>query len=182
MISKILKFKYTKNIYLSLITIKDANYILKLRLNKNLTKYLNKTSSSIEFQKSWLRSYLERNSRKEEYYFKFQIKKKNKFKNIGLARVIDLKKKNFHFGSWIIQNGYSKILSIESVLAIYEFAFAKLKFRLNKMWIHKDNKKVILFHKMLGSKKTYSDNKQVYYKFSYKNYLKIRSRFNYFFE
>lgn len=180
--SKIQRLKYTKNIYLTPIGIKDAKYILKLRLNKSLTKYLNPTSKSITLQKKWIEKYLERNLLKQEYYFKFQIKGKKNFKSIGLARVIDLGKKNFHFGSWIIEEGLSKLLSIESVLAIYEFAFGKLKFKFNKMWIHKNNKKVILFHEALGSKKNYADHKQVYYTFSYKNYLTIKSRFGYFFK
>ena len=111
----------------------------------------------------------------------FKLKKKKIFKNIGLARVINLGNKKFHFGSWIIERGFEKFLSIESIFSIYEFAFMKMKFKLNKMWIHKKNKKVILIHELLGAKRYYADNEQVYYKLSYNEYKKIKKKYQYFF-
>ena len=174
------KFKFTKNLYLTLININDAKYILKLRCNKVLSKFLNKTSPSLKLQKKWIQDYLLRNKKEREYYFKFQIKDKNKFKNIGLARVINLKNKKFHFGSWIIDDGFDKFLSLESILSIYEFAFIKMKFKVNKMWIHKRNKKVIQIHKILGSKREYADNKQIYYRFTLNDYKIVRKKFKYF--
>ena len=36
--------KVTKNLYLKEVNIKDANYILKLRTDKLLSKYINPTS------------------------------------------------------------------------------------------------------------------------------------------
>ena len=77
--TKVKKFKFTKNIYLSLININDVKYILKLRCNKDLSKFLNKTSSNVKIQKNWIKNYLTRNDTGEEYYFKFQIKKKKNF-------------------------------------------------------------------------------------------------------
>ena len=179
---KIQRIRFTKNIYLTNISIKDVGYIMKLRLNKNLAKYLNKTSRSVSYQKKWVQEYLKRNLLKKEYYFKFQIKEKKNFKNIGLGRIIDLGRKNFSFGSWIIENGFSKLLSIESVMSIYKYAFEKLKYKNNKMWINKNNTKVILFHEAMEAKKEKSDKTQVYYNFSYKNYHRIKSRFAFFFK
>lgn len=175
------RIRFTKKVYLVNIGLKDAKYILKLRLNKNLAKYLNKTSRSVDLQKKWLKEYLKRNLQKKEYYFKFQIKNKKKFTNIGLGRIIDLGRKNFSFGSWIIEEGFSKLLSIECVLSMYKFAFEKLKYKNNKMWMDKRNKKIILFHEAMGAKKEKSDKTQVYYNFNYKNYITIKSRFIYFF-
>ena len=74
--SNIKRFKFTKNLYLTLININDAKYILKLRCNNNLSQFLNKTSSSLKLQKKWIKDYLKKNYIGEEYYFKFQIKKK----------------------------------------------------------------------------------------------------------
>ena len=180
--SNIKRFKFTKNLYLTLININDAKYILKLRCNNNLSQFLNKTSSSLKLQKKWIKDYLKKNYIGEEYYFKFQIKKKKKFQNIGLARVINLSDKKFHFGSWIIEDGFEKFLSIESIFSVYEFAFIKMKFQINKMWIHKKNKKVILMHEMLGAKKEYTDSKQIYYKFSSNKYKIVKKKFSYFFK
>ena len=57
-----------------------------------------------------------------------------------------------------------------------------MKFQINKMWIHKKNKKVILMHEMLGAKKEYTDSKQIYYKFSSNKYKIIKKKFSYFFK
>ena len=69
-------FKFTKNIYLKLVSLKDAKLIYDLRTDKNLSKYLNPTSTKINDQIEWMKNYFKRNNKKLEYYFKFRIKKK----------------------------------------------------------------------------------------------------------
>ena len=69
-------FQFTKNIKLKLVDIKDARFILNLRTNKNLNKYINPTSEKISDQLLWMKNYFNRNRQNLEYYFKFIIKKK----------------------------------------------------------------------------------------------------------
>ncbi len=69
-------FKLTNNIYLKLITLKDARLIYNLRTNKKLSKYLNPTSHKLSDQILWMKKYFTRNNKELEYYFKFQLKKK----------------------------------------------------------------------------------------------------------
>ena len=64
-----------KAFYLRPVTNNDAKYILSLRNNPKLNKYINPTSSNIEDQINWLEAYYER---KNDYYFIVEkIKKKN---------------------------------------------------------------------------------------------------------
>ena len=46
--------KLTKNLYLKEVNTNDVNYILKLRTDKHLSKYLNHTSKNKKKQLEWL--------------------------------------------------------------------------------------------------------------------------------
>ena len=174
-------FKLTKNIYLTLINIADAKFIYNLRTNKNLSQYLNPTSSKLTDQIKWMKNYFKRNNKNLEYYFKFQVKKNNKFYNIGVARVIKLSKNNFSFGSWIMKPGSKSWQAIECALSIYEFAFIKKKFKKNLMWMDLKNKKVITFHKLMGAVETNRDKKQLYAYLTSSKYKKIKKKFSFFY-
>ena len=50
-------FKLTNNIYLKLVTLKDARLIYNLRTNKKLSKYLNPTSNKLSDQILWMKKY-----------------------------------------------------------------------------------------------------------------------------
>ena len=60
--------KLTKNIYLKEVNIKDVNFILKLRTDKVLSKYLNYTENNKKKQLQWLKKYFKRREKKDEFY------------------------------------------------------------------------------------------------------------------
>ena len=174
-------FQFTKNIKLKLVDIKDARFILNLRTNKNLNKYINPTSEKISDQLLWMKNYFNRNRQNLEYYFKFIIIKKNKTDNLGVARIIKLNKRNFSFGSWIIKPNQPKWYAIEAVLSIYKFAFEIKKFKKNKMWMDLKNKKIYRFYRSMGAIEIKRDKKQVYLDLDRKNYNILKKKFAYFF-
>lgn len=180
-INKKKTLKFTKNIRLKFVNINDAKFIYDLRTNKILSKYLNPTSLKLNDQKKWLKQYFIRNENDQEFYFKFQFKKKNKFYDIGVARVIRLTKKKFSFGSWIMRPGSPSWLAVECALSIYEFAFKYKKFQKNLMWMDLRNKKVIIFHKLMGAIETNIDKKQLYAYLTESNYNKIKRKLSYYF-
>ena len=49
----------------------DAAFIVQLRTDPILSRFLHATDSSVEKQKEWIHSYKERESRGEDYYFIF---------------------------------------------------------------------------------------------------------------
>ena len=63
--------KFTKNLYLKEVNTNDVNYILKLRTDKHLSKYLNHTSKNRKKQLEWLNGYYKRRIKKDEFYFIF---------------------------------------------------------------------------------------------------------------
>jgi len=176
-----MKIKVTKNIYLKEVDLKDTNYILKLRTDKKLSKYINKTSKKKRDQINWLKNYFIRKKNKIEYYFIFQVKKKKKFYNLGFARIIKLSKKNFHFGGWILNKNTEPWVSLETCCSIYKYAFKVLKYKSCLLWINLKNKKVIKFHQNLGAKYIKKDKKEIYLKFKFSDFLKMKKKYNYYF-
>ncbi len=172
------KHKITKNVIMKEVTLRDTSYILKLRTNKILSKYINPTSSNKNTQILWMKKYFIRRKKKKEFYFIFQ---KKKFKNFGIGRIIHLKKDIFHFGGWVLNTKSSPSLALESCLSIYEYAFNNLKYKKTILWINLHNKKVINFHKNLGAKPFKKTKTELFLNFNKDDYKKVKKKFIYFF-
>lgn len=72
---------------LKLVTIKDVKFILKLRQNESLNKYISPTSIKLDEQKIWIKNYLKRQDEKKEFYFIIQNKKG---KSCGTVRIYEI--------------------------------------------------------------------------------------------
>ena len=172
------RIKITKKIYLKEVTIKDVNYILKLRTNKNLSKYLNPTSNNKNDQIAWLKKYFQRRKAGKEFYYIFQLSNK---KNLGIGRIIHLKKNLFHFGGWILEKNAEPGIALECCLSIYEYAFNYLKYKKCLNWINIENTKVINYHKILGSTFYKKTKKEIFLEFTKNSYKELKMKFNYYY-
>lgn len=176
------KIILTKNLYLKEVSLKDVDYIYKLRSNKYLTRYINpRKNDTKKKQLNWLKDYLERRKNNKEFYFIFQIRNKSKFKNLGFARIIHLDINTFHFGGWILEKNTKPGFALESCLSIYEYAFYKLNYKKTLLWINLKNTKVIKYHKFLGAKFVKRDKKEIFLSFSKNDFKKIKKKFKYYF-
>ena len=121
----------------------DAPFILSLRLDNKLNKYLNKVDNDVTKQKQWI---ISQQNKTDDYYFLITDKDNNP---LGTISLYNIKNKQREFGRWIL-NGNS-LQSIESALLLYEFGFYNL--RLNLIFSNTviENKKVISFHKNFGA-------------------------------
>ncbi len=167
----------TKNIYLRLIQDADIDFLLDLRLNKNLNKYLNVVDSDKEQQLNWLKNYKLRETMGHDYYFVIVDKKLG---DIGLVRVynIDYASKSFTWGSWVIKSDrQSKYAALESALLVYEFAFNELNLLLAKFVVDNNNLDVIKFHNRFGARYEVNNNfeltKALYIQLKYNRYYKF---------
>ena len=61
----------------------DAEFILSLRTDPKLSRYLHATDNDVEKQRQWIRKYKEREAHGKEYYFMY-IKNENK---LGVSRI-----------------------------------------------------------------------------------------------
>ena len=163
-------------------SLRDVRYVYKLRSDKHLTKYINpRKNDTINKQRVWLKEYLIRRKNNDEFYFIFQIKNKNIYKNLGFARIIRLNQNTFHFGGWILEKNSKPWVALESCLSIYEYAFKKLKYKKSLLWINLKNSDVINYHKYLGAKFVKKDKREIYLSFDMKRFLELRKKFKNFF-
>lgn len=137
-----------KNINLRVVEPYDAEFIFHMRQNQRKIRYLSKIEGSIQDQREWIRTYKEKEQRKQEFYFIIESKKNEK---LGLVRMYDFTDNSFCWGSWLIKDNAPKSTAIESALQIYEYAFYTLGFQNSHFDVRKGNDKVIAFHKRFGA-------------------------------
>ena len=112
----------------------DASFIVSLRTDDKLGRYINKTSPSIEEQIKWTNSYKLREELGIDYYFLFEKPSGNP---IGVCRIYDVTTNTFTIGSWLFKKDApvgSAILAdiITRELAFELFPFSKLLFDVKK--------------------------------------------------
>lgn len=141
----------------------DAEFIISLRTDPKLGKYIHSTSSDIEEQKKWIREYKKRELAGTDYYFIF-------FKDgvpVGLNRLYWIKEDSYTSGSWIFSPDAPMECSIASALIVRIIAFEMLGMKVENALdgCHKDNVKVLRFNRLIGLEitGTIQDTKGEYY-------------------
>jgi RimJ/RimL family protein N-acetyltransferase len=163
-----------KNINLRLAEVKDAEFILKLRMQTHKTQFLNQVENNLEKQQDWLKSYKQKERAGLEYYFIIESKHAEQ---LGLVRVYDLLSDSYCWGSWLIKDDAPITTAIESALLVYEFGFGELSYKKSHFDVRKGNERVIAFHKRLGATAIGEDELNLYFNYSLKNYLKIKQKY-----
>ena len=127
------------------VRIEDSGFIIELRNDSKLNKYLHEGASDIKSQMDWIYNYFKI---KNDYYF--VIEKIEGGKPIGLIGIYDMKNSKAEWGRWILKEGNN--FAVESVLLLYRIAFKILN--LEKIFCRTllSNKSVISFHDSCGLK------------------------------
>lgn len=128
----------------------DAEFILSLRLNKNLNSYISETNTSLGEQRKWLVGYLKRHSDGKEFYYK--IIDSFLSKEVGTIRIYNISERTAEWGSWLIDRGAHPRVALESIAFVYDFIFNKLEKDLAVFSVRNDNVRVLEFHKKYGAK------------------------------
>jgi len=110
-----------------LVNEEDAEFIVSLRTDPRLSRYIHETSSDIEQQKQWIRNYKLREAKGLDYYFLFSIGNPQ-----GLARIYNITEDTFTQGSWIFSPeavlGASVLGNIISSEIGFEFLGKKIEY------------------------------------------------------
>lgn len=132
-----------KYISLKPVSIEDAEFILKLRLDNEKNKYIHKTPNNIEAQREWIEN---QRSRSNDYYFLILNKEQ---KPLGTISLYNLERSSGELGRWISYgNAYE---NLESVLLLHQFAYQILNLESVYTCTKVENKKVIRFWNKFGS-------------------------------
>lgn len=123
----------------------DASFVLKLRNNPELNRFLHATSQKLDDQLAWFASYY---SRPNDYYF--VVERLIDGIAEGVISLYDINEAigEGEWGRWILREG--SLAAIESTWLIYRFAFEILE--LNQVYCRTvaDNQSVVSFHDSTG--------------------------------
>lgn len=131
-----------KSINLRSVKVEDADFILNLRLNENIKKYISKTADNIELQKKWIQEQIEREG---DYYFLYEDKNFNK---IGLISVYNIKNGIGETGRQISLGESTHNMEAEYLL--YKFIFNTLNLKKITSTFYVNNKKAVSKGRKLG--------------------------------
>jgi RimJ/RimL family protein N-acetyltransferase len=163
-----------KNINLRPAEVKDAEFILELRMQAHKTQFLSQVDNNLQKQEAWLKAYKDKEQAGLEYYFVIESKQAEQ---LGLVRVYDLQPDSFCWGSWLIKDNAPTTTAIESALLVYEFGFGELSYKKAHFDVRKGNERVIAFHRRFGAQVVNEDELNFYFNYSLENYLKIKQKY-----
>ncbi len=157
------------NLYFRLVEVSDAEFILSLRNDKNLSKFISKTSKDINEQIEWIKRYKEREKLFNEFYI--MCLSKNRKTKFGLNRIYNISENSFEIGSWLFKpdksNNNSSILSD---LFCRSLMFENENFIKCVFQVRKKNKSVLRYHKMFNPKLINEDILNKYFELSRRNF------------
>jgi RimJ/RimL family protein N-acetyltransferase len=163
----------SKNIRLRTAKPEDAEFVLSLRLNNQLNRYLKKTDPSIEKQRKWI---INKQYQENDYHMIIESLKNDK---LGIIALYDInkKKKTFDWGRWLVKPNAPPFTAIESNVLIYHLGFNILKLKIAEFEVRKNNESVIKYHLNYGASIFSEDENFVYLNYTNEQFA-LSSFFN----
>lgn len=166
-------FTYDKyGIHARFVTEDDAEFILALRTNLKLSRFIHSTDNDVEKQKQWIRDYKLRENSGKEYYFVYD----DMGENIGVNRIYNICDSCCTGGSWVCRPDVDSSKSIATILCVKDIIFDILDFPMEVFDVRKENKQVQKFHTMLGATIVGDTENDILFELSRDNYYKKRER------
>lgn len=163
-----------KSINLRAVTVGDAAFILRLRLDASLNTHLSATDPDLGKQVAWLEQHPWGQG---QYYF---IVEDKSAKAVGTVRLYDFQDDSFCWGSWILLPEAPRKAAVESALLVYEFGFYQLGFLRSHFDVRKKNTRVIDFHQRLGAQIVRESELDYFFIYCRKDYEAIKERYRSF--
>lgn len=147
----------------------DTDFILKLRTDPKLSRYISATDANVEKQKEWIRLYKEREAKGLECYFIFLLHENP----IGLSRIYHIEDDHFTQGSWLFSSDAPVGSAVLGNIISCEFAFNLP----NMEYLLTDARKKNHTHKYVKSfhpEIIGETDMDIFYKISKENYQKYK--------
>jgi RimJ/RimL family protein N-acetyltransferase len=145
------------------VTVSDASYILKLRLDDSYSKYISKVSDEVSAQENYIAQYLESNTRSRQSFY-FILTNTATGERCGTVRVYNFQDDKFEWGSWILDENKTRYAAMETAMLVYEFAFNTLGFGKSEFEVNRNNEKVVSYHIKSGAKVIGEDDVNYYFR------------------
>lgn len=132
----------------------DAEFVLSLRLDADLSRYLNPTDPDIGKQREFIAGVKRREKEGAEFFH--IIENASGGKPCGTIRLIPVPSEDcFRFGSFILKRDRPRTASVETLLFICRKGFDIMGFKKCRFFAHKDNDRANAFYKnKLGARIT----------------------------
>ena len=127
------------------VSLNDCDFILELRCDPELSRFINTTENSIVKQRAWLTSYLNCDN---DYYFIIENLKTGLMEGTVGVYDIDRKLNTGEWGRWILKK--NSPAAIESAMLIYKYIFEELCLDSVYCRTLEMNVKVVNFHTSCG--------------------------------
>lgn len=151
-------------LHVRLVREEDAAFIVKLRTNPQLSKFLHQTNPDVSVQQEWIRQYKLRETKGEDFYFIFY----SQDKPVGVIRIydIDYSKSKATIGSWVCELDLPLPIPVSTLIIGREIMFEILRVETDCFEVRKANKHVQRVHKMMGAEIVAEDKENYYYELS----------------
>jgi RimJ/RimL family protein N-acetyltransferase len=153
----------------------DAAFILELRLDPILNKFISKTDPSVEKQIEWIKKVYNKDN---DFTFIIEDKKSNKCGTVAIYD-IDYSTGRAEWGRLIIKQHALFILPIEATIQLLNFAFNTLHLKQLYGGANNLNKQVVDFHKIYADVSS-EEETHTWFTFEEKNLVKISNRYKNF--
>lgn len=121
----------------------DAEFILNIRNNEKISKFLPKLKISLEDQKKWINK---QRSDRDSYYF--IVEDIQNEKKLGTISVYDIVGNHGETGRFCSIGNF--IQNTEAIVLLYDFVFYDLLLDYVTIWVYKENKPVIAMNTQIG--------------------------------
>lgn len=156
--------------YFRLVELEDAEFILSLRNNERLSRYINETSHKLKDQINWLNEYKLREEKGTDFYI-ICMSTDNKIR-YGLNRIYDIELDEFEMGSWLYAQDCPKNIAILGHLFCNSMAFENLNLKLCKTSTRKENKTVLRYVNSFYPTQVTEDDLNYHFKYVYSTWNK----------
>jgi UDP-2-acetamido-3-amino-2,3-dideoxy-glucuronate N-acetyltransferase len=160
-------------ITLRLVEEDDAEFILRLRTDSGLNKFISYTSPEIADQIKWIQYYKMRELEGLEYYYIAQDQLGNKY---GTIRLYNFDCKSFEIGSWLFHTNAPIGMAVKAHFIGFETGFEVLKAEFCRFEIRKKNKAVLRYIQDFKTTLVNEDELNFYFTLSKQNFYERRNK------
>lgn len=160
--------KYGLNV--RLVSEADSEFILSLRTDKNLAKFIHQTENNLQKQLEWFKNYRIREAEGRDYYFIYF--KDNK--PVGLNRIYNVFEYYGTIGSWLCSPDNEIEVSLATHFFLHDIVFEEIGLDFTVFDVRKGNKHVWKLHKQTGAQQIGESEIDYYFVTTKTEYLKRR--------
>lgn len=160
-------------IVLRLAEVDDAEFILKLRTDPKLNKYISYTSPDLADQRLWMEIYKNKEREKQEYYFIAEDEEGNRY---GTIRLYNRGNSCYEIGSWLFAHNSPLGMAVKAHVIGYELGFELFNAEYCKFEIRKENTAVLRYIEFYKPQIVGKDELNIYFNLTKENFYLYKNK------